>query len=51
MTKADLEKRWEKEARRMMGLLRDMDMKLNHIIERLRQINLYLNSINSVNSK
>jgi len=47
MTKADLEKRWEKEVRRMMDLLRDMDMKLNHIIEQLKNTYSYLNSLNS----
>ena len=51
MTKDGSEKKWEKEITRMVGLLRDIDMKLNHIIERLKNTYSYLNSINSANSK
>ncbi len=52
MPKRDQEKRWEKEIMKMLGVLRDIDMKLNHIIERLKNTYTYLNSINSlINSK
>ncbi len=52
MLKPDLEKKWEKEIRKMLGILKDIDMKLNHVIERLKQTYNYLNTIASImNSK
>lgn len=42
----------EKEFSQILSLLKDIDMKLNHIIERLKFTYTYLNSMNSsLNSK
>lgn len=42
----------EKELNQILSLLKDIDMKVNHIIERLKFTYTYLNSINSsLNSK
>lgn len=52
MAKENFEKRWEKEINKMLSMLSDIDMKLNHIIHRLKHTYTYLNSINSsLNSK
>ena len=52
MVKENFEKRWQKEIAKVLSLLRDIDMKVNHIIERLKHTYTYLNSINSsTNSK
>ncbi|MEO0126322.1 MAG: hypothetical protein ABIL44_01060 [candidate division WOR-3 bacterium] len=50
MAKESFDKKLGKEIARMAELLKDIDMKLNHIIERLKNTYSYLNSINS-NSK
>jgi len=46
------EKKLERNLRKILDLLKDMDMKLNHIIERLKSTYSYLNSLNSaINNK
>ncbi len=45
-------KKLEREIRRIYSILRDMDMKLNHIIERLKNTYSFLNGMSSaLNSK
>jgi len=52
MPKQNTEKRWERELRKILSILRDIDMKVNHIIERLKSTYTYLDLINSsINSK
>lgn len=52
MVKANLERRRQKEITIVLAILRDIDMKVNHIIERLKMIYNYLNTLNSsLNSK
>jgi len=47
MAKENSEKGCEKRMAKILSMLRDIDMKLNHIIERLKNSYSYLNSINS----
>ena len=47
MVNENQEKKFEKDLRKIFDLLRDMDMKLNHIIERLKSTYSYLSSLNS----
>lgn len=45
-------KQYQDDRRKIMNILKDMDMKLNHVIERLKQTYNYLNTIASImNSK
>jgi hypothetical protein len=45
-------KQYQDDKRKIMNILKDMDMKLNHLIERLKQTYNYLNTIASImNSK
>lgn len=51
-SRKETKKRRQKEMIVVFALLRDIDMKLNHIIERLKMIYNYLNTLNSsLNSK
>jgi hypothetical protein len=41
---------FEKELHKILSLLRDIDMKVNHIIERLKSSYSYFNSVNEKNT-
>jgi TnpA family transposase len=42
---------FEKELYKILSLLKDIDMKVNHIIERLKSSYTYLNSLDAKNSR
>jgi|GEM_PF-3417281 len=52
MVKHTSKKNIEADLRMILSMLRDIDLKTNHIFEKLKSIHSYLDSINSsINSK
>jgi hypothetical protein len=52
MVKDDFERKWQKDVDKILNILKDIDMKVTHVIDRLKMIYNYLNSLNaSLNSK